>query len=45
MKQKPKQGVDLHKFIASGGLPKDYISSKGINSSTVPGLKDKKKNK
>lgn len=43
MKQKPKQGMPLHQFVATGGKPKDYQGTKGLNSSTCPGLKTKKK--
>jgi hypothetical protein len=37
---KPKQGMGLHKFVATGGKPKDY---KGCASKTVvKGNKTKK---
>ena len=26
MKSKPKKGMSLHKFVATGGKPKDYNS-------------------
>lgn len=33
----PKQGMSLHHFIATGGKPKNYQGSKGIDSKTVNG--------
>lgn len=38
-KRVPAAGVDLHKWIATGGKPKDFVGSKGINSSTVNKIK------
>ncbi len=38
MKSKPKKGMSLHKFIATGGKPKDF---KGAVSNAV--TKSKKK--
>lgn len=35
--KKSQNSIGLHQFIATGGKPKDYKGSKGINSSTVPG--------
>lgn len=37
LKAKPKQGEGLHKFIATGGKPKDYKGSKGAESSKQKG--------
>lgn len=36
---KPKQGMSLHKFIATGGKPKDY---KGATDNAVANKKKKK---
>lgn len=39
---KAKQsGMKLHKFIASGGKPKDFKRNPALNSKTVNNLKDK----
>ncbi|MES2060201.1 MAG: hypothetical protein V4438_04190 [Patescibacteria group bacterium] len=38
---KPKAGMKLHKFIATGGKPKDFPKNPALNSSTVPNLKKK----
>jgi hypothetical protein len=39
MTKTAKQGIKLHKFIASGGNPKDYQCSKGVSAKTIPGIK------
>lgn len=35
MEKKKVQGAGLHMFIATGGKPKDYQGTRGVNSSTV----------
>lgn len=45
MAEKKKISKGLHKFVASGGKPKDYKGSTGINEKTVPGITSKKSNK
>lgn len=39
---KPKVGMKLHKWIATGGKPKDFKRNPALNSQTVNGLKEKK---
>lgn len=39
---KAKPGMSLHKFIATGGKPKDFQPCKGVSDATVPGWKGKK---
>jgi len=39
---KVKQGAGLHKHIATGGSPKTYKGTKGVNESTVPRAKKSK---
>lgn len=36
-----KEGMPLHQFIATGGKPKDYEGAKGVDSTTIPGYKEK----
>lgn len=31
----------LHKFVATGGKPKNYKGSTGVNEKTVPNIKKK----
>ena len=31
LKNKPKKGMSLHKFIATGGKPKDYNNTNGTS--------------
>lgn len=33
--------MPLHQFVATGGKPKDFESSKGLNKNTVPGYTEK----
>mgnify|MGYP006935477833 CR=1 FL=1 len=42
IKNKFRQGMPLHQFVALGGKPKDYKSSPALNSRTVPKLKEKR---
>ena len=45
MKTKAKARVDkmpLHQWIATGNSPKDFKGCKGVNSTTVPGIKKSK---
>lgn len=37
-----KASKGLHKFIATGGKPKDYKGSQGVNEKTVPNISKKK---
>lgn len=43
MTNKSKGVRGLHKFIATGGKPKDYEGCQGVSSKTVPGWKGGKK--
>lgn len=40
---KSKLGMSLHHFIASGGNPKDFQTTKGISSATVNNIKKSSK--
>ncbi len=35
LRNKPKGDMPLHKFIALGGKPKDYVGCKGVSHETV----------
>ena len=43
MKAKPRQGMPLHQYIATGGLPSQYIGSKGIENTKGTRKNTKKK--
>lgn len=40
-KKGQKPGMPLHKFIATGGKPKDCEGAKGVDSTTIPGYKER----
>lgn len=41
LKKEPSKKLPLHKFIATGGKPKDFPKNPALNANTVPGLKKK----